>query len=241
MKSRRLLSRDMLKYIAIFAMLLDHIAWYFLEFTSPAAQAFHFIGRLTAPIMCFFIAQGYIYTKSFKKYALRLLIFALISQLPWCFVHGDSILTLSFNMIFTLFISLLAVHVEATMKDGILKLAVIILCVAATHYCDWHYYAVIWCLIFYRFRNDSRKMHLCFSLVSLVYFADTLYNFISAGNAVLLSFIFSLYALGTLLCIPLLCAYNGEKGKFRASKWVFYVFYPLHLFILGAIKWWIMK
>ena len=241
MKSRQLLSRDMLKYIAIFAMLLDHIAWFFLEFTSPTAQLFHFVGKLTAPIMCFFISQGYLYTKNLKKYALRLLIFAIISQFPWCFVHGNSLLTLSFNMIFTLFISLLAVHIEATMKDGILKLAVIVFCVAATHYCDWYYYAVLWCLIFYRFRNSKGKMFSLFSLVSLAYFGNTIYNFISAGNAAFISFVFSLNTLGTLLCIPLLCAYNGEKGKFRASKWVFYVFYPLHLFILGAIKWWIMK
>lgn len=241
MAKKSVLSRDMLKYIAIFAMLFDHIGWHFLEFTAPTAQVLHFFGRLTAPVMCFFIAQGYVYTSSFKKYALRLFVFALISQPPWLFVHGYSISKLSFNMIFTLFISLIAVHFEATMKDGLPKLAVLTLCVVATYYCDWHFYAVLWCLIFYRFKDSTKKMYLFFSLVTLVYFADSVSSFISAGNPIAPSVQYSLYTLGALLAIPLLQLYNGEKGRFSGSKWVFYVFYPLHLFILGIIKWWIIQ
>ena len=79
---RKPLNRNAVKYIAVFAMLLDHIAWTFLDFSTPTAQIFHIVGRTTAPVMCFFLAQGYEHTRSFKKYALRLFVFAVISEVP---------------------------------------------------------------------------------------------------------------------------------------------------------------
>ena len=51
MEQRRGLNRDAIKYLAIAAMLLDHIAWYLLPFSSPTAQVFNVFGRITAPVM----------------------------------------------------------------------------------------------------------------------------------------------------------------------------------------------
>ena len=64
-----------LKLLAILAMTVDHIAWSLFPGYSmhPLALLMHAIGRLTCPIMCYFIAEGYHYTKSFQNYALRLL------------------------------------------------------------------------------------------------------------------------------------------------------------------------
>ena len=53
------LNRTQLKFIAICAMVCDHTAWGFVEFWSPLGQILHVIGRLTIPIMCFFVAEGY--------------------------------------------------------------------------------------------------------------------------------------------------------------------------------------
>ncbi len=77
-----------LKYIAIIAMFIDHFAWLFVNTNSVLGQLMHSIGRLTAPIMCFFIAEGYYKTSNIKKYLFRLGIFAVISILPFsfCFV-----------------------------------------------------------------------------------------------------------------------------------------------------------
>lgn len=168
------LNTNQLKYIAIFAMLFDHIAWTFIDFNTPLATAFHFVGRITAPIMCYFIAQGYDLTSSKTKYGLRLLIFAFISQVPWIIYHGYTIYNFSLNMIFTLFICFLAVHIESSVENKIVKnLGIILLCICSIH-CDWYVYAVLYSVFFYRYKNNHKKRFIAFSIVSLSYFAITL-------------------------------------------------------------------
>jgi hypothetical protein len=73
--------------IAIIAMTVDHAAdLIFPGFpTHPVAIALHIIGRLTAPIMCFFVCEGFYYTRNLRKYMLRMLAFAVISHFAYCF------------------------------------------------------------------------------------------------------------------------------------------------------------
>ncbi len=66
-RENRPLTANVLKYIAIAAMLIDHIAWSFVSDYSVLGQIMHVIGRLTAPIMCYFIAEGYYYTRNVKS------------------------------------------------------------------------------------------------------------------------------------------------------------------------------
>ena len=61
-------SRTQLQYLAIVAMVVDHTAWGFVEFYSPLGQLMHLFGRLTLPIMCFFIAEGFRHTSDLKRY-----------------------------------------------------------------------------------------------------------------------------------------------------------------------------
>ena len=77
------LDSNMLKLIAIAAMTADHIAWLLFPGypTDPLPIILHIIGRLTCPIMCFFIAEGYHYTRDIKKYTARLFVFAVICLL----------------------------------------------------------------------------------------------------------------------------------------------------------------
>ena len=85
--SRPALNANTLKLIAVLAMVLDHAATVFLADTAPAALFFHAVGQIAAPIMCFFVAEGYAYTSNLKKYLLRLFIAAVISHVPYalCF------------------------------------------------------------------------------------------------------------------------------------------------------------
>ena len=82
-QSLQILNRDTLKIIAAAAMLIDHIGWRFYPFINLKAQVFHVLGRITLPIMCLFLTEGYFYTRSKKRYGLRMLLFALLSQLPY--------------------------------------------------------------------------------------------------------------------------------------------------------------
>ena len=68
------LNRDQIKYIAVFTMLLNHVANIFLQPGTFACEALKDIGYFTAPVMCWFLVEGYRYTRSVKKYAGRLLI-----------------------------------------------------------------------------------------------------------------------------------------------------------------------
>ena len=96
------LNRDQIKYIAVFTMLLNHVANIFLQPGTFACEALKDIGYFTAPVMCWFLVEGYRYTRSVKKYAGRLLIFAVISQLPYYLAFARIHLApcYSFNMIF---------------------------------------------------------------------------------------------------------------------------------------------
>lgn len=81
------LNRDQIKYIAVFTMLLNHVANIFLATRNLCLQSTKGYRYFTAPVMCWFLVEGYRYTRSVKKYAGRLLIFAVISQLPGIIWH----------------------------------------------------------------------------------------------------------------------------------------------------------
>lgn len=85
LENKKFLNSNAIKLIAIIAMTIDHIAWavYPGYSTEPGAIVMHIIGRITCPIMCYCIAEGFHYTHDVKKYTLRLLIFALISHVPY--------------------------------------------------------------------------------------------------------------------------------------------------------------
>ena len=89
MKSKKL-NANHLKMIAIVAMTIDHIAdIIYPSFpANPVAIVMHMIGRLTAPIMWFFIAEGFFYTKNYPKYLFRMFVFAIVSHFTYCFAFG---------------------------------------------------------------------------------------------------------------------------------------------------------
>ena len=110
-----------LKIIAIIAMTIDHATD--LLYPSFPAQpipiALHIIGRLTAPIMWFFIAEGYHYTHNIKKYLLRLGIFAVISHFAYCFAFGINFIPFKTgvfsqtSVMYPLFIAVLVLWLQA--------------------------------------------------------------------------------------------------------------------------------
>lgn len=227
------LNRTQLKYIAVVAMLLDHVGMMFIPVSTPLGTACRIIGRLTAPIMCIFLAEGYRYTKSKGKYAVRLFLFALISQPFYAFAHGKTILDADFNMIFTLFLSFVMLWCFENFENTFLKVLAVGIIVYASKYGDWGITAPLWILGFYCFGNDRKKALIYYLSVTAFWLVRATINCIDKG--------FPWYGeycqLGLLLFPFMLFSYNGEKGSDgRFSKWFFYVFYPLHLFVLTIIK-----
>lgn len=219
-----------LKLIAIGAMLIDHIAFAFINDSSLASgRIMHFIGRLTAPIMCFFIAEGYKHTRSIWRYFGRLLIFALISQIPYSLFLTGNIFALNFNVLYTLALGLLAIYVYDNVEYVPTRVLFIGGIMFLSLFGDWFFIGVSLCLLFHIFRDDFKKQFLGMVLLTVltIFFAD------DGGMG---GSIFSSYHWGILMTLPLLYLYNGEKGGGKYGRWLFYIFYPAHLLAIWLVQ-----
>lgn len=226
-----------IKFIAIAAMLIDHVAWAFVPTYSALGQGMHIIGRITASIMCFFIVEGYHHTKNIENYILRMAIFAIVSHLPFVFFETGYIsLFGNTGVIYTLLLGLLALVAYNNIKSKPLKiLAILALCLLAM-FGDWMCITILMVLNFEKFRGDFKKQAIGHIIISILVVVGLP---LLSGQA---QYIYSqLFQLGMILALPILYFYNGQKGEFavkhkKFSKWVFYIFYPAHLLILGLLK-----
>lgn len=230
------LTSNQLKLIAIIAMTLDHLAWTLWPGYSREwwVMGIHILGRLTAPIMWFFIAEGYHYTRNVKKYALRLFALALVSHFAYNFCFGIPFIpfqTSVFNQTGVVWslawgLVLLYVYDKSGWKDW-KKLAVTIFVCLITFPADWSCIAAMAVVFIGTYRGDFRKQMLWMMIWSAVY-ALVYFLFIDR--------VYGLIQLGTCLTIPLLKLYNGQRGSWKGMGKVFYIYYPLHLFLCGIVR-----
>ena len=221
-------NRNQLKYLAVVAMLLDHIAWAFVPTASLPGQIMHFVGRFTAPTMLFFLAEGYLHTRSVPRYAGRLLLFALLSWAPFSLFDVGFWPAPYFGMIFTMFLGLMGIWIwDRSGWNVVLKFAAIFVLCVLSLFGDWYVMGVLWPLIFFVFHDDEPKKWIAYAAVALCFCAIALRSW---GRS-------QLFQLGALLPPLLLRRYNGEPGS-RAPfhKWFFYFFYPAHLLLLWWLK-----
>ena len=225
-----------LKYIAILAMVIDHIAYLFIQPDWQLYPIMRCFGRITAPIMCFFISEGYHYTHNLKKYFLRLGIFAFISHFAFSYAFGDGLFSMGKeSVIATLFLSLLAVYVYNAEKVKLaFKLPLILLIIYFAEWCDWGADAVLFTLAFEFARGNRNNQILAYGAVAFIRrLLPILRSSLKSPDVLKLNW----FKFGLLLPIPLLMLYNDEKGGGKHTKWVFYIFYPAHLFLLGYFSW----
>ena len=227
-----------LKLIAIIAMTLDHIA----DLLYPGmpnnmvSNILHVIGRLTAPIMFFFICEGFFYTKDVKKYIMRLFAFAIISHFAYCFAFGINYIPFSTGEIFnqtsimwTLAWSVVALYIvygNNKFKEWQKWLLVILLNVI-TFSADWSSIGLMIILSMYEHRGDVDKQIKPMMFWTLIY-AIVSFLFVSK--------VYGIIQLFVVLAYPLLKMYNSKKGNAKWMKWFFYVYYPLHLIIIGILR-----
>lgn len=247
MNSIKKLDSNMLKLIAIIAMTVDHVTWaYFPGFSHNAtAVVLHIVGRVTCPIMCYFIAEGYHYTKDVRKYTARLFLFAVISHFAYIFAsfnfvdwksfipfyYGDILNQTSVIWSLAWGLVMLRVVYSKTIKQNWLKVILILLICAVSFPSDWSCIASL-CVLAMGTNRGKFKIQMLWMILyvfvySVVYFfaCDKIYGIIHAG---------------VILSIPLLMMYNGKRGNNprinKFMKWFFYIYYPLHLFIIGVFN-----
>lgn len=210
-----------LKLIAIIAMVIDHIgAELFQEL-----DILRVIGRLTLPIMAYFIAIGYEKTQNLKGYLARMVFWAFVSILPYAhyFESGYQ------NVLFTLAIGLCLLWALDQLKSKDIKyLLTLLVCFVVTLFqFDGFFLAIGMILIFRYYRKTPKKLNFSFIMLLMVYQALLLYLSPNWQDPQLW------IQNASILALPLLNRYDGSKSRFKMG---FYAFYPLHLTILLTIK-----
>ena len=246
MTKSKILNSNQLKLIAIIAMTVDHIAWAMFDGYPSALLplVMHIIGRLTCPIMCYFIAEGYHHTRNINKYTFRLFAFAFVSHFAYIFASNDFVDFKSFipfyygnflnqtSVMWSLAWGLVMLRIADSKRiKSIYKVLLVILICIITLSSDWSCIAALCIMAIGTNRGDFRKqmswMIFYVALYSLVYFfaIDKAYGILQ---------------MGVVLSIPVIAMYNGKRGKNpkinKFMKWFFYIFYPVHLFVIGLIN-----
>lgn len=238
MRTRFGISGGVLKWIAVLTMAIDHAGACFLEVFmlniwggSPLGDRFYgswdrivhvdmlirYIGRPAFPIFCFLLVEGFLHTRDVKKYAVRLGIFALVSEIPFDLaLHLTPFAWKNQNVYFTLLIGLLAIwFIEAqgeTFGARLTGLAGGALLAELLH-TDYGAFGVGLIVALYVMRKN--RLWQC-----------------------VLGALCCLWELTAPLAFLPIYLYNGERG--RQPKWFFYWFYPAHLLAYYAIGMWVL-
>ena len=222
------LDTDLLKLIAIVSMLIDHIGGAFF----PEVGVFRWAGRLAFPIFCYCLTVGLLYTRSVKKYLLRLGIFALVSQ-PFYILafHPASQFRenlTSWNIFFTLFLSLLAM---AGLKERKWWLFALAFFAVSWWNFDYSGAGIQLMLIFYLCRNHPKVGA---ALYCLNYLPSLWTGWpedplcLTVGSVTVDWPIFAILA-APLIFLPL-------RSQLKINKWFFYGFYPVHLAAIALVR-----
>ena len=230
------LTSNQVKAIAIAAMTLDHLVWTL--FPGYDTRWFillaHILGRLTAPIMWFFIAEGYHYTRNVKKYALRLFVLAVISHFAYNFCFGIPFVpfqTSIFNQTGVVWslawgLVLLWLFDQETVPVWVKYISIPVVCII-TFPCDWSCIAAM-AVLFIGSNRGTFKAQMTWMMVWTFVYAAVYFFFIDK--------VYALVQLFTCLSIPLLGMYNGQRGQWKGMGKLFYAFYPAHLFLCGLLR-----
>lgn len=236
-----------LKVIAMISMVIDHLAgglfeyWIVKNMDSMSAATFanyHFaykcmrgIGRMAFPIYCYLLVEGFLHTKNVKKYASRLAIIAVLSEIPFDYLFRRKLIFWEFNnVIWDLLISLGCLYAYSLIEkrkfnftmEYVAKLSVMALGMTLAYftYLDYAEAGVCCVSIMYVLHSfDKEREMLAFSLgvASLALFSNP-------------SEMWALFML-----IPIFY-YDGRRGADNAAlRTFFYLFYPAHIVLIGLV------
>lgn len=234
-KKVTIMNRDIIKYIAIIAMACNHFALIFLQPDTALYEILVDIGYFTAVTMCYFLVEGYYYTRDRKKYGKRLLLFGILSQIPYMLAIPYPQL----NMLFTLYICYHIVKVMDSGRSEYDKNKMVLLLSSATVISDWALLAPLFTILFVKSRGDKSETKKAFLLSGFAFVGMNLLSFVMNvpfGEAMIRAVCsgIGIFVSGFVITY----CYNGRqavRGR-TFSKWFFYIFYPAHLLVFWAIK-----
>ena len=214
---------------AMLLMLCDHLQLTLL----PDLPILRCVGRLAFPLFAFMAVEGYLHTRSLKKYLLRLLMLAVISEIPFdLLVSGSVFDPMHQNVIWTIILGLYCIrafeNISADLKK-MLSAVVIIASLAAAIIAsvDYSSAGVLTLLAFYAFRGNTVRCRLM-QLLSLAFI-----NLVLLGG---IEFAFPYQALA-VLSLPIIWLYDGSQGPHNGFiKAANYLFYPAHMLILALFS-----
>lgn len=205
---------DTLKLIALLTMLIDHIGYLLL----PQYFVLRIIGRLSFPIFAYHLALGAARTSSPHRYAFRLLLFGLISQIPYNLMTHQTLLSFAApNIFFTLLVGLLIIRCLVSSKWYLTLATIPLIYIVQPLNLSYGYYGILLILIFHWFNQRPALMTGAMILASVEYRLE-------AGN------LYQFYALPVLVLI-----FANPKLGIQLPRYAAYMFYPLHLLALYAI------
>ena len=224
MNRRFSLNMNQLKTIAMIFMFIDHLAYVMIERGVGLGGNFYMIdrimrgmGRIAFPIFCFTIVEGFQRTSDVRAYLKRLIIFALISEIPFDLAFRSAFISMSFqNVFWTLAFGLAAIMLyEDYWMPRWKKTLGLFACFFLPYlfHTDYSIYGVLTIFLMYQFRKEPLKMCMIGYIVLLLQSTS------------------EVWAVFGFLMILL---YNGQRG--RGNKIFYYAFYPGHLLLLVLLK-----
>lgn len=225
--TRRGLSSFALKLAAIAGMTCNHACYIFYDHLPDHVLPLLFcLGGITFPIMAFLLVEGYRHTSNVRRYAMRLLVFACVSQIPY-----GLFLAPNGNVLFTLLLGLALLHGYDHLKNRVAFWTLGAVGTALSALCDWGVLGPIMILMMHALPDAKQRVGYPLLVSSLSLGLPSLSQ--AAESQLALANV--LYAAtGAVVALPLLLAYDGRRG--RPLKWFFYAYYPAHIAVLGLIK-----
>ena len=240
-KKKLELTSASLHLLAMVFMLCDHL-W---ATIIPGNQWLTTVGRLTYPIYAFLLVEGYFHTRSVKKYALRLLALAVVSEIPFNLMYSSQLVyPVHQNVIWTLLIGLGCVHLNERVKERGMVLRILTAggtllggaLLGLLSFADYNAAGVLTILVFYFFRG--RKWWCLAGQIAALWWLNV---------EVLKGLAFEVELFGethfivqqgfALLALIPIWLYRGRKGRdSRVFQYACYAFYPLHMLALHLIR-----
>lgn len=222
-------------------MLIDHLG---ATVISSAADWMTCVGRLAFPIFAFMTVEGFFHTKDRKRYALRLLLFALLSEIPYNLMQGGSFLyPYNQNVLWSFLLCLGLMQLNEKAKETkkwwlilLTGLGTVLLGTLAGMLLSFDYmHYGVWMIMTFYFLRGEKWWHFVGQLLLMILINNEVggiaYEWTIMGTTVF----FSKQWFAVLALIPIRL-YNGKQGhRSKAFQYFCYAFYPVHMLILGLI------